>query len=260
MQLKVILFEKLYRVPVLFSDRKSIGLEYKSSTGEIIVRAPYGVNRQYLQEFLRGKTKWLEKHIKEAERRAVSPSNRLGNTNSQSKPEKVPVGGMVVYQEGTILPGKGGVSPVTVHIVDNGNERGASIQGNAAEVQILTSVRDQSFLRKCIIQYVKESYASVLEERISFYAGKMGVLYHNVTIKDQKTRWGSSSTLHNLNFNWHMFLLPEYIADYVIVHELAHQIEMNHSPRFWKEVEKILPDYRKREKWLKEHEIELLQY
>lgn len=260
MQLKVILFEKLYRVPVIFSDRKSIGLEYKSSTGEIIVRAPYGINRQYLQEFLRGKTKWLEKHIREAEQCAVTFPDSSADTNFQPKSEKVLARGTIIYQEGTILPGKGGVFPVTVHIVDNGNESGASIQGNAAEIQILTSVRDQDFLRKCVIQYVKDSYMPTLKEKISFYAGKMGVLYHNITIKNQKTRWGSSSTLHNLNFNWRMFLLPEEIADYVIVHELAHQIEMNHSPRFWKEVEKILPDYRKREKWLKEHETRLLQY
>lgn len=260
MQLKIILFEKIYRVPVTFSDRKSIGLEYKSSTGEIMIRAPYGIDRHYLQEFLYSKTTWLEKRIKEAEQWTATPADFLEKTNSQPKPEKISAEGMVIYKEGTILPGKGGMSPVTIHIVDNGNKSGASIQGNAAEVQILTSVRDQDFLRKCVIQYVKEFYMPILEKRIFFYAEKMDVSYCNVTIKNQKTRWGSSSTLHNLNFNWHMFLLPEDIADYVIVHELAHQIEMNHSPRFWKEVERILPDYRKREKWLREHEKQLLQY
>ena len=59
----------------------------------------------------------------------------------------------------------------------------------------------------------------------------------------------------NLNFHWKLVLMPPAILDYVVVHELAHRKEMNHSSRFWAEVEKILPDYRERRKWLKEHEM-----
>ena len=92
----------------------------------------------------------------------------------------------------------------------------------------------------------------VFPERIRYYAKIMGVTYGKVTLREQKTRWGSCSSNGNLNFNWKLDLMPDEILDYVIVHELAHRIEMNHSERFWKIVEEVLPDYRERRKWLKE--------
>ena len=87
--------------------------------------------------------------------------------------------------------------------------------------------------------------------RVSFFAGQIGVRYGRITIRNQKTRWGSCSAAGNLNFNCLLMLCPPEIRDYVIVHELCHRLEMNHSARFWAEVEKTLPDYRQRRKWLK---------
>lgn len=93
--------------------------------------------------------------------------------------------------------------------------------------------------------------AEVIKARCSYYAPIMGVSYGTVTIREQKTRWGSCSAKGNLNFNWKLVLMPREIMDYVVVHELAHRIQMNHSAAFWAEVGKILPDYRERRQWLK---------
>ena len=81
----------------------------------------------------------------------------------------------------------------------------------------------------------------------------MGVDYGRISVRQQKTRWGSCSVRGNLNFNWKLALMPEEILDYVVVHELAHRVEMNHSPRFWAVVETVLPDWRERRRWLKQH-------
>lgn len=92
-----------------------------------------------------------------------------------------------------------------------------------------------------------------LEERLPLFASVMGVSYEKVSIRDQKTRWGSCSGNGNLSFNWKLSFVPDEILDYVVVHELAHRIEMNHSEAFWQEVERILPDYRERRQWLREN-------
>lgn len=91
-----------------------------------------------------------------------------------------------------------------------------------------------------------------LEARTAYFANLMEVTYNRIAIRAAKTRWGSCSAQGNLNFHWKLILMPSEVLDYVVVHELAHRREMNHSPRFWAEVEGVLPDYRKRRKWLKE--------
>ena len=94
--------------------------------------------------------------------------------------------------------------------------------------------------------------------RVAHFAPLVGVTYGRVTIRCQKTRWGSCSSSGNLNFNCLLLLAPPEVLDYVVVHELCHRKEMNHSPRFWAEVGRVLPDYKKRNKWLKENGSRLM--
>lgn len=93
----------------------------------------------------------------------------------------------------------------------------------------------------------------VLERKCRDYADKMGVTFGRITVREQKTRWGSCSSEGNLSFNWKLVLMPEEIQDYLVVHELAHRIEMNHGPAFWNIVKQELPDYRERKQWLKQN-------
>ncbi len=102
---------------------------------------------------------------------------------------------------------------------------------------------------------LRQKAGEVIRARVEYYAPKMGVTYNRIFVKEQKTRWGSCSTAGNLNFNWKLILTGEEQLDYVVVHELAHRKQMNHSPQFWREVEKILPDYRERRKRLKEFRL-----
>ena len=91
----------------------------------------------------------------------------------------------------------------------------------------------------------------VLPPRVRYWADRLGVRYGRITVRNQRTRWGSCSSRGNLNFNCLLMLCPEEVADYVIVHELCHRKEMNHSPRFWALVESQLPDWQERRAWLK---------
>ncbi len=90
-----------------------------------------------------------------------------------------------------------------------------------------------------------------IPKRVAYFAARMNVCPARITIRAQKTRWGSCSSKGNLNFNCLLMLCPEEVRDYVVIHELCHLKEMNHSPAFWGEVEKYCPDYKKYRAWLK---------
>ena len=100
---------------------------------------------------------------------------------------------------------------------------------------------------------LREQARKVLTERTDYYKEILKVDYQRIRIGAQKTRWGSCSSRGTISYNWHLVLMPERIMDYVVVHELCHLVEMNHSPAFWKKVSEILPDYEDRRKWLKEN-------
>ena len=108
-------------------------------------------------------------------------------------------------------------------------------------------------------QHLQNKACVVIPRRVAYYAEKLGVSYGKITLRQQKTRWGSCAANGNLNFNWLLILAPPEVLDYVVVHELCHRREMNHSQAFWKEVEKILPDYRERQKWLKDNGWRLMK-
>lgn len=104
----------------------------------------------------------------------------------------------------------------------------------------------------------KEAARSYIPKRAAYYQTLTGGTYHRITIRDQKTRWGSCSSKGTLSFNWRLMLAPPAILDYVVVHELCHLTHMNHSPDFWRAVETVCPDYRSARKWLKDHGHELV--
>lgn len=108
------------------------------------------------------------------------------------------------------------------------------------------------------IRSLADKALAIIPERVAYYAKIIGVTYGRITIRNQVSRWGSCSSKGNLNFNCLLMLTPPEVIDYVVVHELCHRKEMNHSQRFWNEVRKVLPDYEAQKKWLKENGGELI--
>ena len=93
----------------------------------------------------------------------------------------------------------------------------------------------------------------VIPKRVAYYAPLVGVTYGRITIRNQRSKWGSCSSKGNLNFNCLLMLAPPEVLDSVVVHELCHRKEMNHSDRFYAEVLRVFPDYWTQDKWLKEN-------
>lgn len=122
-------------------------------------------------------------------------------------------------------------------------------EARAAESESKYTPQQRAGLERRYRQAAKE----YIPKRADYFAQRIGVSYERIRIAEQKTRWGSCSSRGTLSFNWKLMLAPPKVLDYVVVHELCHLIEMNHSPRFWNLVEEIIPDYKEYRKWLKDN-------
>jgi len=109
------------------------------------------------------------------------------------------------------------------------------------------------------LEKLRQDAKFLFESKVKFFAAKMQVSYGRIQIRKQKSRWGSCSQAGNLNFNLLLLLAPEEVIDYVVVHELCHRKEMNHSKKFWELVEDVFPNYKECRSWLRENGGYLMQ-
>lgn len=148
---------------------------------------------------------------------------------------------------------------VPLYVSDNEIERMVISKSKWIDEHMLkvqSTIDERSKLEKITFEQVKELADQAVEyipKRVKYYAEKENFVYNKITIKNLVSRWGSCSTKGNLNFNCLLMLTPDYVIDYIVVHELCHLREMNHSEKFWTEVEKIMPDYQRAELWLKQN-------
>jgi len=125
------------------------------------------------------------------------------------------------------------------------------VQTDKDRLVVFGASKDPLIIREDVRGYLIRLAQARFQERIRFYAQKIGVHPRNITLREQKTKWGSCSSLGNLNFNWKLIMAPPDVLDYVVVHELCHLIELNHSPAFWALVKKHKPDYERWRDYLK---------
>lgn len=127
------------------------------------------------------------------------------------------------------------------------------INDASRERALLYNENRDTLLSEADIRELIKKAKKVIPEKCSFYAERIGLKPGRIAIRRQKTRWGSCSSKHNLNFNCLLMLIPDEVIDSVVVHELCHIKEMNHSKRFYDEILRVFPDYRRCDKWLKDN-------
>jgi predicted metal-dependent hydrolase len=105
--------------------------------------------------------------------------------------------------------------------------------------------------KQLFINWYKERGYEKISERVEWYAKKRGFVYNRINITNANQRWGSCSSKRNLNFSWRLIMAPLPVIDYVVVHELVHLDEKNHTKFFWSKVKMLIPDYEKHKEWIK---------
>jgi predicted metal-dependent hydrolase len=164
---------------------------------------------------------------------------------------------LVPFAHGTLLPLRG----VPHRIVHRRGVRGTvwtdkDQYGN----HILCVAGDAPHVARRITDYLKREARRDVEVASRRYAEKLGVPIKRVSVRDQTSRWGSCSTTGALSYSWRLILAPPYVLDYLAAHEVAHLVEMNHSPRFWRLVERLYPGLQRAKVWLDVHGTDLHRY
>ncbi len=122
-----------------------------------------------------------------------------------------------------------------------------------SKIQPAPASEDKSSHTLALEKRYRDAARDYIPKRVEYYHQFTGGNYSKITIRDQKTRWGSCSSNGTLSFSFRLMMAPPRVLDYVVVHELCHLTHMNHSSDFWNMVETILPDYKEHRKWLKEN-------
>ena len=122
---------------------------------------------------------------------------------------------------------------------------------------IVSPVSDSETVKNAVVKWYRERAREVLQQKVCYFQKFIGKSVGDIRIKEQKSRWGSCSAKGNLNFNWKIIMAEDDMIDYLVVHELCHRLHMNHSKEFWESVGKLIPDYKTKEKWLKENGTQL---
>lgn len=154
------------------------------------------------------------------------------------------------FEEGEKFPYLG--KKLTIRYTDNGKPR-------ITNKEIIIPNNNGSSSTKLTIERLYRRRArDIISKKISKFEGHFSESFNKLYIRDQKTKWASCSAKKNISFNWRLLLAPEEVLEYVVVHELIHLEEPNHSRRFWRRIEDILQDYRERRRWLKENSAKLV--
>jgi hypothetical protein len=210
---------------IIRSKRKTVALIVEAD-GRLVVRAPLRLALRDIQKFVDAKRAWIEQKqaLAKARQPAPQPANR--------------------YAEGETFLYLGQRYPLSLVA----SSRPALRLENG---RFLLSKTALAQAEDFFAEWYRQQARQVCTERVVFYAAKMGVTYERIRISSARTRWGSCSSRGTLSFTWRLMLAPLDVVDYVVVHELAHRREPNHSPRFWAVVEQFMPDYKKRREALK---------
>ena len=212
---------------------KYVRLEVRQGTGLIVV-IPNSYKLKHLPALLESKGNWI-----------LDKLTKCGQAQSLSDKKEPKSGGIISYL---------GQNLELVKLQNCGNASSIKLERDRLVVTIGSG---SNRLNLVLEQWYRKQAAKLIKERADKLSARLGLTYNRISIRGQKTRWGSCSHKGNLSFNWKLIMAPEPVIDYVVIHEIAHLKEMNHTKRFWELVAEYCPRWREHRKWLKDHGMEL---
>src|SRR4030066_842842 len=211
-----------------------VRLEVRPQTGLTVI-VPRSYNIGQLSGLLESKERWISRNLA-----------RFSHLQSLSAKKELRSGDTVPYL---------GRDLELVKRENNDGVGDVTLDGNILAVS--PGLFKNGILELALEQWYRTEAAKLINERADKLSSQLGTRYKRIVIRGQKTRWGSCSRKKNLSFNWKLIMAPQPVLDYVIIHELTHLKEMNHSKRFWELVAQYCPGWQEHKKWLKQHVTDL---
>jgi len=210
---------------IIRTKRKTIALQI-TDNATLVIKAPFDVSDEIINKIIIKHKDWIEKKKKEIEAR-----------DPKYSPKEF------VNGEGFLYLGR----YYKLKIVE---DQDIPLKFNNG---FYLSRKYLPHAKEIFIEWYKKKAYEKLSERVEFYSKKGGFKYNKINITNAQKRWASCSPKNNLNFSWRLIMAPIGVIDYVVVHELVHLEEKNHSKEFWRKVKVLLPQYEKYERWLKKY-------
>lgn len=223
---------QIHGIDVSISKSKRRTLMIRVSDGKVQAFMPKRLSESHIEEFVAKKLRWIQRKIQQ----------------QLSVPSYIPkryLNGEVFYYLG---------QPYTLRVIQGSP---ASVSKNYDQIVVVTRRTEQhanyaNTVHRQLRQWYWQAAEQELQARTDYYAERMQLKYSSLIVRQYKSRWGSCSAKGEISYNWQILLAPLAIVDYLVVHELAHLKQHNHSPRFWALVATQIPDYKARRQWLKE--------
>ncbi len=216
--------------------RRTIAIAVDPQDG-LVVYSPMRLDAEGLKEFLLEKAEWILSNTEKLEaQRARAPEVRWES------------GGQILFRG----------APLALRVEPGGARARAALEGGALVIRTPPEdglLPEGERVRAVVVKWLREQAAADVDASVQKHEVYLDVKPRSVRVREQKRRWGSCSAGGALNFNWRLILAPGPVLDYVVVHELCHLKELNHSPRFWNWVASLLPGYREPRAWLRHNSL-----
>lgn len=212
---------------IVYSKRKTLGITIARDCS-VTVRAPFGLDKEKIRSLLESKKSWI-----------LEKTHLLQKNSDKCQPPKKEL------VSGESMPYLG--KHYRLQVLNADTEQIMFKQ------KFVVYKTRQTLMDSLFKNWYFEKAKQKITQRVAIYAKKLGLEYNAVKITNAKRHWGACTSKRNLIFNWKLIKAPLSVIDYIVVHELAHLIEANHSSRFWRIVKTNCPDYQKAKDWLKQN-------
>jgi len=224
-------FNNLFNYKIVYSKNRRMTVGFKVDDNTLIVISPKCVSKEFLMQLIDKRKYWaIERIEKRKNKRNFINNNRILFLGDELE---------LVIKENNLLKNGGYCE-------------------NLSNDKLLVNI-SKNYSDDLLMDIVKKWYIDrcqkLMEERTSYYSKKYNMNYGKISIKEQKTVWGTCNFKNNLTFNWKIMMFEPDVVDYLVVHELVHTLHKNHSAEYWKKVESILPNYKMLNNLLKNHNV-----